>query len=169
MKMSARILAGVLGLAAACCTFAAAAEQTESGGQVITRVGTYTSSPGSEQKFTGKVHINPVFEDNEAAPARAAYVTFEPGARTFWHSHPAGEHLIITFGTGLTGTEDGQVVEFWAGDEIWCPPGIRHWHGAAPGSAMIHIVIAGVRDGKTTDWYEEVTDAQYNPGEYITR
>lgn len=168
MSMSGKIMAAAAALAAACCAFAAAGAQTEIGGQTITRFGTYESTLGSEDNYTGKVYINPIFDEKKSAPVKAAYVTFDPRARTFWHIHPLGEHLIITFGTGLTGTADGRVVEFWAGDEIWCPPGVRHWHGAAPNSGVTYIAVSPVKDGKTTEWQEEVTEEQYDPGEYIS-
>ena len=110
----------------------------------------------------GNVRVDRIFLANEDAPYSAAYVTFEPGARSFWHTHPAGQHLIVTYGQGLTGTEDGKVQEFSVGDEIWCPPNVKHWHGAKPDQAMTHIAITGVVDGKGATWLEEVTDEQYN-------
>lgn len=88
-------------------------------------------------------------------------VTFEPGARSAWHVHPAGQHLIVTEGVGRTGVWDGPVVEIKAGDALWCPPGVKHWHGATPGSSMAHIALTGVKDGKNVEWMEKVSDEQY--------
>lgn len=161
MKLFTKGMASVFCSALVCCASGAMAAESD-GGQVVTRSGTYASAKGPEKTFTGNVRVDRIFNANEAAPFTAAYVTFEPGARSFWHSHAAGQHLIVTFGTGLTGTADGKVVEFRAGDEIWCPPNIRHWHGAAPDNGMTHIAITGIKDGKSTDWMEAVTDEQYN-------
>jgi quercetin dioxygenase-like cupin family protein len=140
----------------------AQAAETAQDDQIITRAGTHASAKGSEKFFTGNVRVDRIFTANESAPFTAAYVTFEPGARSFWHTHPAGQHLVVTFGIGRTGTVDGNVEEFKAGDVLWCPPGVKHWHGAAPNSAMTHIAITGVKDGKSAEWMEEVSDRQYN-------
>ena len=111
--------------------------------QTVYRAGSQKSFKGSEDLFTG------------------AYVTFQPGARTAWHLHPAGQHMIVTSGVGLTGTRDGRIVTIKAGDTIWCPPDIDHWHGATPDSPMTHLVITGLLDGKNVIWKEKVTDEQY--------
>lgn len=147
--------------AVVCCASAVMATESGETAQTLTRSGTYASAKGPDSLFTGNVRVDRIFNAHEAAPFTAAYVTFEPGARSFWHSHPAGQHLIVTFGTGRTGTEDGRVVEIKAGDTIWCPPSVRHWHGAAPTTGMTHIAITGIKDGKTAHWMEAVTDEQY--------
>lgn len=162
MKLFRKSLTAILCSAIACCTSVAVAAEGEGTKQVITRSGTHASVKGPDKTFTGNVRVDRIFNANDAAPFTAAYVTFEPGARSFWHTHVAGQHLIVTFGTGLTGTEDGRVVEIKAGDEIWCPPNVKHWHGAAPTTGMTHIAITGVKDGKSTNWMEAVTDEQYN-------
>jgi quercetin dioxygenase-like cupin family protein len=108
------------------------------------------------------VRVDPLFPANDSAPFSGAYVTFEPGARSAWHIHPAGQHLLVTAGVGRTGEWEGRVDEIKAGDVIWCPPGIKHWHGAAPTTAMTHIAITGRLDGKSVEWMEKVTDEQYN-------
>lgn len=87
--------------------------------------------------------------------------TFEPGARSAWHTHPAGQRLVVTAGVGRTGVWGGPVVEIKAGDAVWCPPGVKHWHGAAPGTAMTHIALTGLTDGQNVVWMEKVSDAQY--------
>ncbi len=130
--------------------------------QLLVRAGSLPSSPGPEQNFTGKVRVDPVFSPNEHAPYGLAYVTFEAGARSAWHEHPAGQRLVVTAGVGRTGTWGGPVVEIRAGDALWCPPGVKHWHGAAPGSAMTHLALSGVKDGQAVVWMEKVSDAQYN-------
>jgi 4-carboxymuconolactone decarboxylase len=99
--------------------------------------------------------------DNETAHYSGAYVTFQPGARTAWHLHPAGQHMIVTSGVGLTGTRDGKIIKFNTGDTVWCPPDIDHWHGATPDSPMTHLVITGVLNGKNVIWKEKVSDEQY--------
>jgi 4-carboxymuconolactone decarboxylase len=129
--------------------------------QTIVRAGAQPSTQGPEQYFTGKVRVAPVFTASADVPYSAAYVTFEPGARSAWHTHPAGQRLIVTAGVGLTGVWGGPVVEIKAGDAVWCPPGVKHWHGAAPGSAMTHLALTGDKDGKNVQWLEKVSDAQY--------
>lgn len=131
------------------------------GAQVIYRGDTQKSFKGPEDWFTGEVQVEMLFPDNETAHYSGAYVTFQPGARTAWHLHPAGQHMIVTSGVGLTGTRDGKIVKFKAGDTVWCPSEIDHWHGATPDAPMTHLVITGVLDGKNVIWKEKVTDDQY--------
>jgi quercetin dioxygenase-like cupin family protein len=132
--------------------------------QTITHAGDKPDIKGSDKFFTGNVRISPVFSAKGSdAPFGAAYVTFEPGARTHWHTHPTGQHLLVVAGVGRTGTDQGVMEEVRAGDTLWCPPGIRHWHGASPTTAMTHLALTGtLPDGKNVDWMEPVTDAQYN-------
>lgn len=162
MKLFRKSLTPILCSAVVCCASIAMAAECEGTKQVVTSSGTHASVKGPDSTFTGNVRVDCIFNANDAASFTAAYVTFEPGARSFWHSHVAGQHLLVTFGTGLTGTEDGKVVEIKARDESWCPPNVRQWHGAAPTTGMTHIAITGVKDGKSTDWMEAVTDEQYN-------
>ena len=133
-----------------------------SGQQFVYKSGTQASVLGPAHFFTGQVRIDPLFSAQESFPVGGAYVTFEPGARSHWHTHPIGQHLVVVSGVGRTGTADGHVEEFKAGDVIWCPPQIKHWHGAAPNTAMTHMALTGVLDGKNVDWMESVTDEQYN-------
>ena len=95
-----------------------------------------------------------LFPANETASYSGAYVTFQPGARTAWHQHPAGQHMIVTSGIALTGTRDGNSIRFAEGDTVWCPPGIDHWHGATPDAAMTHLVITGTKNGQNVIWKE---------------
>lgn len=130
--------------------------------QTITRAGTQASIKGPAEYFTGNVRVDPLFAANDAAPFSGAYVTFEPGARSAWHIHPTGQRLIVTSGIGRTQEWGGPVEEVHAGDVIICPPGVKHWHGASPTSAMTHIAITGTVNGKNVEWLEKVTDEQYN-------
>jgi quercetin dioxygenase-like cupin family protein len=127
----------------------------------VTPVGSQPSSVGPEQNFTGSVRVDSRFQ--AAAPARVGggIVTFEPSARTAWHSHPLGQTLIVTAGVGLVQQWDGPVQEIRPGDVVWIPPGAKHWHGASPTMGMSHVAIAEAFDGKSTDWMEKVSDAQY--------
>ena len=127
----------------------------------ITRVGSQPSTKGPEEWFTGTVRIDPLFQANAPARAMAASVTFEPGARTAWHTHPLGQTLVVTAGVGRVQREGGPVEEIRPGDVIWFPPGEKHWHGASPTTFMTHIAIQQQLDGKTVDWMEKVTDDQY--------
>ena len=127
----------------------------------IKRSGSQPSGKASADWFTGTVRIDPLFQPNAPARAAAACVTFEPGARTAWHTHPLGQTLIVTFGAGRTQRWDGPIEEIRPGDVVWIPPGEKHWHGASPTTAMTHVAIHEQLDGKTVDWMEKVTDEQY--------
>jgi len=127
----------------------------------IKRIGSRPSQKGSEDWFTGAVRIDPLFQAREPARTGAAQVTFEPGARTAWHTHPLGQTLIVTAGLGWLQREDGPIEEMRPGDVVWFPPGLRHWHGASLTTAMTHIAIQESIGGKAVDWMEKVSDAQY--------
>ena len=127
----------------------------------IKRSGSQPSAKGSADWFTGSVRVDPLFQVTGPARAAGASVTFEPGARTAWHTHPLGQTLIVTSGCGRVQREGGPVEEIRAGDVIRFEPGERHWHGAAPTTAMTHIAIQEQLDGKVVDWMEHVTDTQY--------
>jgi quercetin dioxygenase-like cupin family protein len=129
---------------------------------VITRSGSLPSSTGPAENFTGDVRVQPLFAEEETAPYTGAYVTFQPGARSAWHTHPAGQRLIVTEGVGRTQQWGGPVEEIRAGDVVWCPPGIKHWHGASSTSEMTHIALSGVRDSHAVEWLEKVSDEQYD-------
>ncbi|MDT1062372.1 cupin domain-containing protein [Paracoccus sp. CPCC 101403] len=127
----------------------------------IFRAGSRPSGAGPADWFTGKVRIDPLF--NPAAPDRVqgAHVTFDPGARTAWHTHPLGQTLIVTFGRGLVQREGGPIEEIRQGDVVWFAPDERHWHGAAPDAGMSHVAIQEVKDGQVVTWMDHVTDADY--------
>ncbi len=127
----------------------------------ITRIGSQPSAKGPAEWFTGTVRIDPLFSANEPARTGGASVTFEPGARTAWHTHPLGQTLIITFGCGWVQREGGPIEEVHPGDVVQFAPGEKHWHGAAPTTAMSHIAIQEALDGKAVEWLEHVSDEQY--------
>ena len=131
-------------------------------GMEITKIGSKPSRKGSADWFTGDVRIDPLFDPNDARRAAAATVTFEPGARTAWHTHPLGQTLIITAGCGWVQREGSPVDEVHPGDVIWIEPNEKHWHGATATNGMTHIAIHENLNGKTVDWMEKVTDQQYN-------
>ncbi|KNY24379.1 cupin domain-containing protein [Methylobacterium sp. ARG-1] len=128
----------------------------------ITRAGTQPSRKGPEDWFTGTVRIDPLFSPPEPARTSGALVTFEPGARTAWHTHPLGQTLIVQSGFGLVQREGGPVEEIRPGDVVWFPPGEKHWHGASPTTAMSHIAIQESLNGSPVEWMEKVTDIQYD-------
>src|SRR5207237_8871709 len=131
------------------------------GNMQITKAGSQPSNKGSAEYFTGAVRIDPLFAVHEPSRASGASVTFEPGARTAWHTHPLGQTLIVTAGFGWVQREGGHIEEIRPGDVVWFPPGEKHWHGATPATAMTHIAIQEKLDGKVVDWMEHVTDEQY--------
>jgi quercetin dioxygenase-like cupin family protein len=127
----------------------------------IQRKGSEPSYAGPADWFTGPVRIDPLFQAPAPARAAGACVTFEPGARTAWHTHPLGQTLIVTAGCGRAQCWGGPIEEIRPGDVIWFPPGVKHWHGAAPATAMTHVAIQEFLDGKVVDWMEKVSDEQY--------
>ncbi len=127
----------------------------------IKRAGSQPSRKGPAEWFTGTVRIDPLFEVNAPSRALGISVTFEPGARTLWHTHPLGQHLVVTGGCGWVQRWGGPVEEIRPGDVVWLPPGEKHWHGAASSTAMTHIAVYEHVDGTGADWLEPVSDAQY--------
>ena len=127
----------------------------------IKRIGSQPSSKGSTDWFTGTVRIDPLFQASAPARTSGGSVTFEPGARTAWHTHPLGQTLIVTVGCGWVQREGGPIEEIRPGDVVWFAPGEKHWHGATPTTAMTHIAIHEALDGKLVDWMEKVSDDQY--------
>jgi quercetin dioxygenase-like cupin family protein len=127
----------------------------------IKRAGTQASGNGPSEWFTGTVRIDPLFQAPDPALVAGAHVTFEPGARTAWHTHPLGQTLIVTFGCGWAQRWGGPVEEIHPGDIVWFAPGEKHWHGATATAAMMHIAIQERQDGRAVDWLEHVTDEQY--------
>ena len=127
----------------------------------IKRSGSQRSLKGPTENFTGSVRIDPLFNPPEPARAYGALVTFEPGARTAWHTHPLGQTLIVTAGCGRAQRWGGPIEEIRPGDVVWFAPQEKHWHGAAPTTAMTHIALQEKLDGKVVDWMEHVSDEQY--------
>jgi quercetin dioxygenase-like cupin family protein len=130
----------------------------------IKRIGSQASGAGPSEWFTGTVRIDQPFQGADPARVGGATVTFEPGARTAWHTHPLGQTLLVTAGCGWAQREGGPVEEIRPGDVVWFSPSEKHWHGAAPTTAMTHIAIAEKLDGKVVDWMEKVSDEQYGAG-----
>jgi quercetin dioxygenase-like cupin family protein len=129
--------------------------------QIIFRAGSQPSFKGSADTFIGNVRVDPLFPAGDRASFSGGTVTFEPGARSAWHTHPAGQYLIVTAGTGWTQVWGGPIEEIHAGDVVWCPPGVKHWHGASASTAMTHIALTGTVNGKNVEWMEKVSDQQY--------
>ncbi len=154
LKVMAALAVTTLGLP----TPASAAEQQH---MEITRIGSQPSAKGPADWFTGTVRIDSLFDRKDPARVNGATVTFEPGARTAWHTHPLGQTLIVTSGFGWVQQEGGPVEEIRPGDVVWIGPGVKHWHGATTTTAMTHIAIQEKLDGKAVDWMEKVTDGQY--------
>lgn len=130
----------------------------------IKRNGSQPSGTGQAAYFTGTVRIDPLFEAHEPGRAGGVSVTFEPGARTAWHSHPLGQTLIVIAGCGLVQSWGGPAEKIQPGDVVWTPTGEKHWHGATPTTAMTHISIVEQLEGKSADWMEQVSDEQYQAG-----
>jgi len=128
----------------------------------ITHGGMQPSAKGPADWFTGTVRIDALYTATQPGRAASAAVTFEPGARTAWHTHPLGQALIVTFGRGRVQRDGGAIEEIQAGDVVWFEPGEKHWHGASPTTAMQHIAIQEALDGKAVEWLEHVSDGQYD-------
>jgi quercetin dioxygenase-like cupin family protein len=130
----------------------------------IKRSGSQPSGKGPAECFTGNVRLDPLISVEDPARVMAVSVTFEPGARTAWHTHPLGQTLFVTAGCGLVQSWEGPVEIIRPGDVIWTPPGVKHWHGAIDTTAMTHIAIVEKLNGKAVDWMEHVSDDQYQSG-----
>lgn len=151
----------VLGTSALAQAEGGAAQPGNGQQMVVMRAGTQASAKGPAANFTGTVRIDPLFSAHAPLTVSSAAVTFEPGARSAWHTHPAGQILIATAGVGRVQQWGGPVQEIRPGDVIWTPPGIKHWHGAAPTTALTHMAIQEAVGGKNVEWLEKVTDEQY--------
>lgn len=153
------LLSALVAVGAAAGQSMAAAEAAKT--QTIYRAGSQASVTGSAEYFTGKVRVDPLFPATEFAPFAGGRVTFEPGARSAWHIHPTGQHLLVIGGVGLTQQWGGTIEEIREGDVVSCPQGIKHWHGATPTTSMTHIAVTGSVKGRNVQWLEQVTDEQY--------
>lgn len=156
---AAAVSLAVVGAAVAQTNAAPASAQRDLG---ITRHGSQASVKGPAANFTGAVRVDPLFQPNTPARTAGAYVTFEPGARSAWHSHPLGQTLVVTAGVGRVQRWGGAVQEIRPGDVVWTPPGVKHWHGASPTNAMTHIAVTETVEGKAVEWMEKVSDTQYD-------
>lgn len=162
MRKAVLLLSFSLAVAVSGLTGQALAADAKKEAQTIMRAGSQPSLKGPAEYFTGNVRVDPLFPATDSAPYSAAYVTFEPGARSAWHIHPTGQRLLVTAGVGRTQEWGGPVEEIRAGDVIICPPKVKHWHGASPTTAMTHIAITGAKDVKNVEWMEKVTNEQYS-------
>ena len=129
--------------------------------QQITRAGSVPSASGPAEYFTGRVRIDPVYAANGDINTSGGLVTFEPGARSAWHTHPKGQYLVVTAGVGRTQEWGKPAQEIRPGDVVWCPPGVKHWHGASPTTGMSHLAVTGTVEGKNVNWMEKVSDEHY--------
>ena len=141
------------------CLLASSGESSQS--ITVTRSGSQPSRQGPDENFTGSVRIDPLFNANAPSRTSGGRVTFEPGARTAWHTHPLGQTLVVTAGSGWVQEWGGPTQEIREGDVVWIPPGQKHWHGATATTSMTHIAIQESLDGKNVDWMEKVSDEQY--------
>ena len=162
MKLLSATVLSLFLLASPCLSQVASAQNSQTIN--ITRRGSQQSSKASAQNFTGSVRIEPVFDAYDPSRATGGRVTFEPGARTAWHTHPLGQTLIVTAGTGWIQQWGGPIEEIREGDVVWIPPGIKHWHGATPTTAMTHIAIQEVLNGRNVERMEKLSDEQYAIG-----
>ena len=161
MKMNSSSALQAALLSTVAMVSSANAESKTNPEQQVYRVKDRESFEGPDTLFTGKVHVEIVFPENDVANYSGAYVTFQPSARSAWHSHPAGQHIIVIKGVAVTATRDGKVLNFHEGESVWCPPDIDHWHGATPDAPMTHLVITASKEGNNVIWKEKVTDGQY--------
>lgn len=130
--------------------------------QQIVRAGSQPSAVGPDESFSGRVRIDPVWTAGDGIAASGALVTFEPGARSAWHTHPAGQRLVVMSGVGLVQEWGKPIQRILPGDVVSCPAGVKHWHGASPTTAMTHLAVTGAVDGKNVEWMEKLSDAQYD-------
>jgi quercetin dioxygenase-like cupin family protein len=163
LMLTRRHMLAATGSLSAMAAVGPAAAQQRNATMKITRSNSQPFRKGPAEYFTGAVRIEQPFAGSAPARISGAFVTFEPGARTNWHTHPLGQTLIVTQGCGWVQAEGGPREEILAGDIVWFPPGVRHWHGATATQGLTHIAIAEALDGKSVDWMEKVTDAQYQP------
>lgn len=163
--MNKQPLRQAAGAALACAVMAgnaAAQGNAPTAAQEIARAGTQPSAAGPTEIFTGRVRVDPVWAADASLNTSGAWVTFEPGARSAWHTHPAGQRLVVLSGVGLTQEWGKPVQVIRPGDVVACPPGVKHWHGAGATTAMTHLAVTATADGKNVTWMEKVSDEQYN-------
>lgn len=159
LAASALVLSGTLSLSSTAAAQADAA--VDAPRHTIVHPGDNPSAVGSDTMFTGKVRQDPVVKADENSHYSVTYVTFEPGARTFWHTHPAGQRLLVVIGKGMVGMKDGRADVIRAGDFVWCPPNVLHFHAAMPDTAMTHIALTNVKDGKSVTWDNPLSHDEY--------
>jgi quercetin dioxygenase-like cupin family protein len=159
--MKLPVAAGSALVLAACACVPVLAQTGAAGDMVIARAGTQASTQGPARNFSGSVRVDPLFAAHAPSTASGAAVTFEPRARSAWHTHPLGQVLVVTAGAGRVQRWGGPVQEIRPGDVVWTAPGVKHWHGAAPATALTHIAFQEAAGGKNVEWLEKVSDEQY--------
>lgn len=159
MRFPYLCIALAIGALPPCASYAAQPSATDTGS--ITRAGTQPSAVGPAANFTGPVRVDMVWPSDDGINSSGALVTFEPGSRSAWHRHPAGQRLVVVSGVGLTQEWGKPIQEIRPGDVVWCPAGVKHWHGAAPKTAMVHLAVTATANGSNVEWLEKVTDEQY--------
>ncbi|WP_458733114.1 (R)-mandelonitrile lyase [Sphingobium xenophagum] len=130
----------------------------------VFRAGSHPAVPGPAERFTGKVTVQPVFDPHSPSTVSAGTVTFQPGAHSAWHRHPKGQYLIVLSGVGWTQEEGQPIIEIHPGDVVWCPPGVKHWHGASATTGLVQLSVQEAVDGKNVEWLEKVSAADYAKG-----
>lgn len=156
------LCAGALAVPASGAMGADTGTASPAASQEVTRNGSRPSTVGPAEFFTGRVRADPVWLANSDIPVSGSMVTFEPGARSAWHVHPGGQRLVVASGLGFTQEWGKPIQQIGPGDVVWCPPGVKHWHGATPTTAMTHMVVTASVNGKNVEWMEKVSDEQYN-------
>ena len=166
MKSTSPIAGACVALSSFLCIVAAGSADAQTNapptGQAIVRAGTQASRPGPDEFFTGRVRVDDLWAADADINTSGSMVTFEPGARSAWHTHPIGQRLVVASGVGLTQEWGKPTQVIRPGDVVTCPPGVKHWHGAAPTTAMTHLAVTGSSSGRNVTWMEKVSDEQYN-------
>lgn len=146
----------------------AVAAEAQADGQSIAFAGSQHALTGPSEFFTGAARIDPLYAANENVNASGAYVSFEPGARSAWHTHPKGQYLVVTQGVGYTQEWGKPAQQIKPGDVVWCPPGIKHWHGAGLFTGLTHMAVTPFENGKNVNWMEQVTDAEFHAAQHAS-
>ncbi|WP_084455943.1 (R)-mandelonitrile lyase [Novosphingobium rosa] len=154
----------LIALAAVTLATPAIAQSAQPAHVEVYRAGSRTAVAGLPSRFTGSASVLPVFEPHDPSTVSAGTVTFQPGAHSAWHTHPRGQYLIVLSGVGWTQEEGHPIVEIHPGDVVWCPPGVKHWHGASATTGLVQLSVQEAVDGKNVEWLEKVADADYAKG-----
>lgn len=159
-----KVLIAFAAVALATPAMAQTAQTTQPAHVEVFRAGSRTAAPGPASRFTGSASVLPVFGAHDPSTVSAGTVTFQPGAHSAWHTHPRGQYLIVLSGVGWTQEAGGPIVEIHPGDVVWCPPGVKHWHGASATTGLVQLSVQEAVDSKNVEWLEKVADADYAKG-----